>query len=162
MENAIKKQIRKEIEDTKQHELFLAYHGYNHALSRHLDVSLDEMKERIKRKVFSNDIDLDRLAEMIYTCLIENLDAIVTWVQNGCCKTEEYVFEFPYPIGEGIVMGTNWNQLFPMSKINVVLEESTFKGRYFHILSAYPLPNIDEVDEIWNAKDEWQERRIRQ
>lgn len=173
MENAIKKQIRKEIEDTRRQELFLAYHGYNHALSRHLDISHAEMKQRIKKKVFkkeeivsvtkfSNNTTLDQLSEMIYTCLLNNLDSITTWVQNGCCKTEEYVFEFPYPIGEGIVMGTNWNQLFPMSKINVVLEESTVKGRYFHILSAYPLPNIDEVDQIWNAKDEWQERRIRQ
>lgn len=89
MENVIKAQIRKEIEDTRSHELFLAYHGYNHALSRHLDISHNEMKERIKRKIFkkeeivsvtkfSNDINLERLAEMIYTCLIENLDAIVT------------------------------------------------------------------------------------
>ena len=55
MENAIKKQIRKEIEDTRRQELFLAYHGYNHALSRHLDISHAEMKQRIKKKVFKKE-----------------------------------------------------------------------------------------------------------
>ena len=55
---------------------------------------------------------------------------------------------YDHPIGDGNVKGTDWNHLFALSGICIVLQLSDRKDHFFEITTAYPIPDFDEVDEI--------------
>ena len=69
---------------------------------------------------------------------------------------------YDHPIGDGVVKGTDWNHLFALSGICIVLQLSDRKDHFFEITTAYPIPDFDEVDEILDAMDEYQITRIKQ
>lgn len=68
---------------------------------------------------------------------------------------------YDHPIGDGVVKGTDWNHLFALSGICIVLQLSDRKDHFFEITTAYPIPDFDEVDEILDAMDEYQITRIK-
>ena len=70
----------------------------------------------------------------------------------------EICVTFDAPIGDGIVKGTDWNKTFPMSNLRIVLKNSDIRGRLFEIITAYPVPGYDEVDQILDAMEEYGSR----
>lgn len=45
-----------------------------------------------------------------------------------------------------------------MSAIRVILAAPKKNGRYFAVKTAYPVPDMDEIDIIWDAKDEYEDK----
>ena len=141
-------QIKREINDVLFPELLMAYHGErheSHLFTRHMNVSLKELKNRLRRfQVGQDDIvkssrfltnDLSEIAKQLHTCL------------------------FPSPIGECIVKNAVWNETFQESVLVVILVESDIPGRLFRILTAYPDATLDEIDIIYDAIDLFQANR---
>lgn len=61
-------------------------------------------------------------------------------------------------IGYGYVQRTDTTHPFQMSAIRVILAAPKKNGRYFAVKTAYPVPDMDEIDIIWDAKDEYEDK----
>lgn len=161
-------QLLREIEEVEVLELLLAYHGErqtSHMFTRHMHVSLSELKNRLKHihvdqdeivkasRFLSND--LSEIASLLHTCLDKNYSRIEKWNRSGRIGKLDISYIFPSPIGECIAMNTNWKHTFKESELVIVLGESNLSGRIFQILTAYPEATPEEVDLIYDAIDEW-------
>ncbi len=160
------KNLFNEIQDILCPELYMAYHEElgGHMYSRHIHVSVDELKKRARSiKVRSkNDIiafsrfygDPSSVLPLVYECLIRNAKHIEMWL--GSDHALELSMEFPEPIGDAIVVGTDWKYLFDASCIRIILlPPLRNSNRMFLIETAYPAFNLDETDMVWDAKDQW-------
>lgn len=165
-------QIKREINDVLFPELLMAYHGErheSHLFTRHMDVSLKELKNRLRRfQVGQDDIvkssrfltnDLSEIAKQLHTCLEQNYAKIEDWHKSRRMGKLEISCVFPSPIGECIVKNTDWNETFQESVLVVILVESDIPGRLFRILTAYPDATLDEIDVIYDAIDLFQANR---
>ena len=85
-------QIKREINDVLFPELLMAYHGErheSHLFTRHMNVSLKELKNRLRRfQIGQDDIvkssrfltnDLSEIAKQLHTCLEQNYAKIEDW-----------------------------------------------------------------------------------
>lgn len=52
----------------------------------------------------------------------------------------------------------NTTRPFKMSAIRIILSASPVKGRLLAVRTAYPVPDSDEIDEVWEAKDEYEDK----
>lgn len=157
-------QILREFQDITTPELFRTYHptGYSHLMERHINKSLKDLKARLRKipfnpdgdltimSRFNEDIDEQKALDMAYQCLLANENEIRKWAKKITPK-KDFIFEFPTPIGDGIVKGSDWNKTHKFSAICVVLGPSNRDGRLFEIISIYPTPGFEEIDEVWEA-----------
>lgn len=93
----------------------------------------------------------------ILSCLKDslNVDDIIEWQENNPHEKLELIFSCGKVIGDGIVLGTDWNVKHFFSGICVVLKSSMRSNNLFEIVTAYPVPDLDETDECWEARREW-------
>lgn len=160
-------QLVREIHDVTIPELFEAYHPKNHVFRRHVQVTRKDLRQRLRKIPYVEDeiVTMSRfdskdahfLTRMIFRCLYDNQGEIQKWIKENPFHLLQVCMDVDAPIGEGVVKGTDWNQFFPMSRIHVVLKYSNLPGRLFQIVTAYPVPNLDETDQIWEAIDSWSE-----
>lgn len=166
MNEIVKKQMIREIEELRIPELFLAYHPNSHVFSRHYNISHSELKKRTCKMPFRTDeiICMSRFTSekksmitgLIADGLLKYFDDIMFWEKHNPFHALEICISFNHPIGEGVVKGTDWNHLFQLSALRIILQISDRKDRLFQITTAYPVPDYDEVDEILDAIDEYQ------
>lgn len=162
--------IEKEIEEIRTPELFLAYHPNSHVFSRHYYVTQEELQQRTCKLHFhpGEIICMSRFTEatksevtsLIADGLSLHIQEIMDWGKRDPFHALEICAFYDHPIGDGVVKGTDWNHLFALSGICIVLQLSDRKDHFFEITTAYPIPNFDEVDEILDAMDEYQITRI--
>ncbi len=97
------------------------------------------------------------IVALILSCLKDpmNVNEIIDWQASSPHEKLELTFSCGKVIGDGIVIGTDWNVKHSFSDICVVLKPSTRGNNLFEILTAYPVPDLDESDECWDARDEW-------
>nr|WP_303181814.1 RNase A-like domain-containing protein [Lachnoclostridium phocaeense] len=159
-------QLMREIEDVAIPELLLAYHGERqHMLTRHMDVSLIELRNRLRHIHVEKDEIMkasrflsNSLAEVctyVHTCLLQNQAKVEKWMRTGRLGKLDISCTFDHPVGECIALNTNWKDTFQESQLVVVLGESDIPGRIFQILTAYPEATPDEIDLIYDAMDQW-------
>lgn len=163
--------IEKEIEEIRTPELFLAYHPNSHVFSRHYYVTQEELQQRTCKLHFhpGEIICMSRFTEatksevtnLIADGLSLHIQEIMDWGKRDPFNALEICAFYDHPIGDGVVKGTDWNHLFALSGICIVLQLSDRKDHFFEITTAYPIPDFDEVDEILDAMDEYQITRIK-
>lgn len=160
----IETQLTREIKEAGVKELFLSYHSKSHALERHCGLSHMDLKNRIRKIPYQEDDitvmsrfteDESGIVSLIQSCLESNFKGIRFWLESGNGNALELVKPFHHPVGDGIVKGTDWNVLHPMSSVRVMIAPSDIRGRLFKVITAYPVPDMDECDEIWDSIDEW-------
>lgn len=164
-------QLEREIRELSIPELFQAYHPNSHVFIRHYGISKKDLINRIRKIPYKkdeiacaskfliseeNDRDKQKISEMVSQCLLKHQKGIEKWIKTDPFHAFEICEKFPQPIGEGIVKGTDWNVMFPMSNLRIVLKNSDIKGRLFQVMTAYPVPGYDEVDDILDAMEEWE------
>ena len=165
----LKKKLIDEIDDVKTPELFLAYHAKwnSHLISRHMCVSINDLKQRLSRIPFKADeiVSMSRfysesiseVANFIYICLRENGRALYLWLEGGRKSLLELDYDFSEPIGDCLVKGTDWRYPIPNSRIRVLVGYPENNDRLFKVINAYPELNNAEVDLAWDAIDAYAE-----
>lgn len=140
-----------------------------HIFVEHFDVDDEYLKYRAKKQCFykgilqvisrfAPEMSKREIVNLVLSCLKNNQEEIIDWQKNDPHTKKELLFCCHKQIGEGIVLGADWNQKFPFSNICVVLT-SSHGNNLFDILTAYPCPDIDETDKCWTARREWAKRR---
>ena len=145
--------IEKEIEEIRTPELFLAYHPNSHVFSRHYYVTQEELQQRTCKLHFhpGEIICMSRFTEatksevtsLIADGLSLHIQEIMDWGKRDPFHALEICAFYDHPIGDGVVKGTDWNHLFALSGICIVLQLSDRKDHFFEITTAYPIPDFD-------------------
>lgn len=171
MNEIIKNQIYREIEELRVPELFLAYHPHSHVFTRHYNISHSDLKKRVLKIPFRTDeiICMSRftgsekadITNLIADGLIQHIQDILSWGKKDPYHALEICVSYGYPIGDGVVKGTDWNHLFHLSALRIILQIADRKDRLFQITTAYPIPDYDEVDEILDSIDDYQTLKFR-
>lgn len=163
----ITKQLLQEIEEIQDKALFYTYLSFN-LDEQHIFVDSNALRQKLRMlPVYGDEMCMyshffgctDDVLPLIQTCVQENLQYLGKW--NPCHTALVLHSDFPKPIGTGIVKGTDWNTLFPMSRIRVILGKSKTPERSFRIVTAYPVPNMEEMDAIWDAMDAFSAQQVK-
>ncbi|MCQ4774960.1 hypothetical protein NE634_14675 [Lacrimispora saccharolytica] len=163
----ITKQLQQEIEEIRDKVLFYTYHSSN-LDEQHILVDTNALRQKLRMlPVYGDEICMyshffgcaDDVLPLIQTCVQQNLQYLEKWNPSNTALVLHS--NFPKPIGTGIVKGTDWDTLFPMSRIRVILEKSKISGRTFRIATAYPVPNMEEMDAIWDAMDAFSAQQVK-
>lgn len=98
---------------------------------------------------FSAEIMISCIKEVLW----ENREEVEKYIQNKRLSQElELDYTFSAPIAEGIAMGTDWNQMHPASSVRLVICKDNYTS--FRIVTAYPYPSFDEMDQWYDAVDQ--------
>lgn len=163
----ITKQLQQEIEEIQDKVLFSIHHSSNLS-EQHIFADTNALRQNLRLlPVYGDEMCMfshffggsDDVLPLIQTCVQRNLQYLEKW--NPCHTALVLHTDFPKPIGTGIVKGTDWNTLFPMSRIRVILQKSKIPGRAFRIATAYPVPNTDEMNKIWDAMDAFSVQHVK-
>ena len=146
--NVLKQQLIRELDEISIPELFQAYNPENHIFSRHYHVSEKEMKARIRKAPMPEPGSMllisrftgtrEEIITLVIYVLRQNLDEIIEEFTRNPYGLIEICGSFERPIGEGIAKGTDWNRLFSMSNLRLVIKASDIRGRLFQIVTGYP------------------------
>ena len=163
----ITKQLQQEIEEVRDKMLFSTRHSSNLS-EQHIFADTNALRQKLRMlPVYGDEMCMyshffgctDDVLPLIQTCIQENLPYLEKW--NPCHTALVLHNDFPQPIGTGIVKGTDWNTSFPMSRIRVLLGKSKTPERSFRIVTAYPVPNMEEMDAIWDAMDAFSAQQVK-
>ena len=163
----ITKQLLQEIEEIQDKALFYTYLSFN-LDEQHIFVDSNALRQKLRLlPVYGNEMCIysrffgftDDVLPLIQSCIQANLQYLEKW--NPCHTALLLHNDFPQPIGTGIVKGTDWNTSFPMSRIRVILGKSKTPERSFRIVTAYPVPNMEEMDAIWDAMDAFSAQQVK-
>lgn len=159
------KQMLREIEELKTVELYRAYHDAAHMEKYHLKIDDNWLRNRLFQGPAAPDeliisskftIPMQEIVDDIYDSIMKNLKELDKWN----IYREDLAFSMPLGkvIGYGFVQRTDTTHPFQMSAIRVILSAPVQKGRLFYVKTAYPVPDMDEVDEVWDAKEAYEEK----
>ncbi len=164
----ITKQLQQEIEEIRDKALFYTYHSSSLS-EQHIFVDSNALRQKLRLLPNYNSNEMcmysrfyghtDDVLPLIQTCVQENLQYLEKWNPRNTALVLHT--DFPEPIGTGIVKDTDWNTLFSMSRIRVILGKSKISERTFRIVTAYPVPNIEEMNEIWDAMDDFSIQQVK-
>lgn len=99
---------------------------------------------------------MQEIVDAIYECIKKNLKDLEKW--DPYKEDRILNLSLGKVIGYGYVQRTDTTHPFQMSAIRVILAAPKKKGRYFAVKTAYPVPDMDEIDIIWDAKDEYEDK----
>lgn len=165
MSKNICNQMMREIEEIKSVELFRAYHDAAHMERRHVQIDDNGLRRRLFKFALVPDepiissrftIPMQEIVEDIHSCILSNLKELDNW--DVYRKDLALVFPVGKVIGHGFIQRTDTTHAFPMSAVRVILSAPVRKGRLFCIKTAYPVPDMDEIDLVWDAKDAYEEK----
>ena len=165
MSKNICSQMMREIEEVKSVELFRAYHDAVHMEARHVMIDDNGLIRRLFKFPLVPDeliissrftIPMQEILDTVYSCIMASLKEVDNWDISRC----DLAFTFPVGkvIGHGFIQRTDTTHPFDMSAIRVILSEPIKRGRLFCIKTAYPAPDMDEVDLVWDAKEAYEEK----
>ena len=163
----ITKQLQQEIEEIQDKVLFSIHHSSNLS-EQHIFADTNALRQNLRLlPVYGDEMCMfshffggsDDVLPLIQTCVQRNLQYLEKWNPRNTALVLHT--DFPEPIGTGIVKDTDWNTLFSMSRIRVILGKSKISERTFRIVTAYPVPNIEEMNEIWDAMDDFSIQQVK-
>ena len=161
----LKKKLEEQINDIRDPLLFLAYQSEGHAIDRHV-LSDDELRRALWVKPKPKDIDdivmvtrfhsKEKALEIIANTLLNNIDAIEKWLRSDSEDDLAVSHIYSEQTGDGLVKNTDWTKTIPVHAAMVVIRKN-FKlvGRSFVVVTSYPLRSFDDVDAIYEAIDEF-------
>jgi len=163
--------IKKEIQEITNKEIFMATHeSFGHCLTEHLlnDKELrdklymmprprDEFDIVMATRFFSEEDALAKIQEG----LEKSYKKIVNWRKDLMNPYLELQITFETPVGEGIVKNASFNKMLKVHGLRIILIAGDKLGRSFYIKTAYPMRSINDIDEIYEAIDEWQMKKKR-
>lgn len=163
----MKKSTLKWFESISTPDFFKCNNQYSHLFDRHLSTVTDiYLKTRLKYaedeegNIVSRTRFKDgetKIIERIIECIKENLEEIDKFANTNSDGKLNLVKDYTEPIGEGFVKNANPDTLFQTSRLEVVMIKTEKYDIPFKIITAFPTFSIDEVDDVWDAIDEWAE-----
>lgn len=160
--------IAREIDEILDPIIFDASHELKgHCLFEHVISDRDlKLKLKYMRKAQYGEIVIasrffskEQARKVIYMLLKKNESAIITWRKELDEPYLEIEGNFREAIEEGIAKNTDFNNLFPLHRLRVVLVKGDSIGRAFYIKTAYPVNSISDNEAIYNAMDNWAEKK---
>lgn len=96
---------------------------------------------------------VETLVFCIKEILWENREDVEKYIQNKRIAQEmELDYTFTVSIAKGIAMGTDWNVMHPASSVRLIISKDNYTS--FRVVTAYPYPSFDEMDEWYDAVDQ--------
>lgn len=141
----------------------MSIYGCNHAREEHVWNGKKHMISKLKRNIrpmgeepfvhacmfFSAETMVFCIREVLW----ENRKELEAYLQNKrISQNLEMDYTFSEPVAKGIAMGTDWNQQHPASSIRLVICRDNYTS--FRVITAYPYPSFDEMDEWYDAVDQ--------
>lgn len=138
-------------------------YGCKHAVKEHVWAGREHMIAKLRKNIkpmqeepfihacmfFSAETMISCIKEVLW----ENREEVEKYIQNKRLSQElELDYTFSEPVAEGIAMGTDWNVMHPASAVRLVIDKSNYTS--FRIVTAYPYPSFDEMDEWYDAVDQ--------
>lgn len=138
-----------------------------HIFDNHYNVSREFLRERYKNGKFHfipdeiqaiSRFDNSLLSEedvvcMIKKCILNNTEVLQKHLIDNPCKRRQLYVDFDFAIGDGIIIGADWNKIFRFSRLCVIVVASKNPNYPFDIITAFPTPGLDEIDDCWDAID---------
>lgn len=138
-----------------------------HIFDNHYNVSEKFLRERYRKGNFhfipdeiqtisrfdSNLLSEEAVVRLIKECISSNIEVLLKHLADNPCKRKQLYVDFDFIIGDGIVVGADWNKIFPFSRLCVIVAASKNPNYPFDIITAFPTPGLDEVDDCWEAID---------
>lgn len=161
----LSKQLLRELEEIKVVELYRAYHESIHMERHHVYATDNSLCKRLAKFPINPEeplicskftIPMQEIVDAIYECIKKNLKDLEKW--DPYKEDRILNLSLGKVIGYGYVQRTDTTHPFQMSAIRVILAAPKKKGRYFAVKTAYPVPDMDEIDIIWDAKDEYEDK----
>ena len=165
MSKKLSSQMLREIEELNTVELYRAYHNSVHMEKYHVRIDDNWLRNRLFQGPAVPDeliisskftIPMQEIVDGIYACIMKNIKDLENWN----VYREDLALSIPLGkvIGYGFVQRTDTTHPFQMSAIRVILSAPVRRGRLFYVKTAYPVPDMDEVDEVWDAKEAYEEK----
>lgn len=160
--------ITKEIEEILDPLIFNASHElkghclFEHVISdRDLRLKLKYMKKAQYGEIViaSRFFSKEQARKAIYTLLKKNENAIIAWRKELNEPYLEIEGNFKEAVGEGIAKNTDFSNLFSLHRLRIVLVKGDSIGRAFYIKTAYPTNSISDNDAIYDAMDDWTDKK---
>lgn len=155
---------------TDENQFNVCHELYGHCLAEHT-LSLPELQNKLwdsPKATISNPIvaasrfySANAARKIIHQTLIENVDSILQWRKKLYLNILVIEKDFSDSIGEAIIKGADRNTLIPFHRLTLVLCNGDQIGQPFFIKIAYPAQNFDDIDNCYDAIDEFQEKRKR-
>ena len=93
------------------------------------------------------------IVKLIKECALENIKELQNHFADQPCKRKQLYLDFDFAIGDGIVVGADWNKLIRFSRLCVIVVASDNPNYPFDIITAFPVPGLNEIDDCWDAID---------
>lgn len=158
-----KRKLRRWLNSINTANGFRKENRHTHIYSRHIGISDMQMQDRLRHIPFQRDEIIassrfyNECTAIMATCaclwLHEN--ELLEYLANDRQEMLHISRDFKCTIGESFVKETNWEQIFPMSRVIVVVAKTEDKHNPLKIITAYPIFTMDEVDTVWDAIDDW-------
>lgn len=163
---------KKEVEDfvaSVFYENFNSVFKENHIFYEHYDVSDNYLRRKAAHQKFipailqpisrfdRNVLNKRDVIALVIACLKDpsNVKKVLEWQEYKPHEYVELTLACGKVIGSGIVLGTDWNETHYFSNICVVLKSSIKGNNLFEIVTAYPVPDLDQSDRCWKARSRW-------
>lgn len=130
----------------------------------------DEMRKALWEKPRPVDIDdivmvtrflsEDNAIQLIADTLSANISDIESWLLSDTDKDYVAYATFDHITGDGLVKNTDWTKPIPVHGVHVIIRKD-FKDIYksFNIVTAYPIRTMYDVDDIYDAIEEYINRK---
>lgn len=184
----IRQRLVKEISDIRCEYLYACYHegrgGHSqemHCGLSHLDLVLRAREAARERRsggrrrlsheadglpaelsVFSRFYgDREKMCSLIADTLMDSVDELMPFINSGQKKIHAYK-TFPSPVGDCVLEEGDWDKLYPISMVCVVVVHSDMDDRLFRVKTAFPNAStewgedgLSEVDRLYNELENY-------
>lgn len=143
-----------------------------HTYEDHVAVDIDDLKERLvlekydvgtydedkKSSIASRFLSEDLARKAIKASLKKKSSVIDDWMKLQYDSRLVLKINFMRQIGEGVAKGTNWNTIYPMYSVIIVLKADCH-FRSYEVVTAYPAANNAVMKQIIKDRATWYANR---
>ena len=143
-----------------------------HTYEDHVEIEIEDLMNRLvlgkydvgtydenkKSSIASRFINEDIARKAIKTVLKKKTPVIDDWMRLQYDNRLVLKVNFTQQIGEGVAIGTNWNTLYPMYSLIIVLKADCH-FRNYEVVTAYPAPNQAVHLQIMKDRAAWYKKR---
>ncbi len=164
--------LEREIQEITDEKIFFAIHeAYGHCLAEHIltDKELsNKLYDMPKPKSYDDIVMATRFyskesaLNFIQSGMLREIDKVKQWRAKLMYPFLELSVTFKEPVGEGIIKNADHKKKVPVHGLRIILIVGDKMGRAFYIKTAYPIRVFEDIDNIYDAIDEWQEKKKEQ
>lgn len=154
--------VKEVIDQVHNDELYFSIHeAKGHAIKEHV-IEREELIPRMFKmhkpaegniKMSTRFLSKENALYWIRRTVASNFKQIEKWIHEDVDAYLELNLSSELVTGEGIAFYTDWNHIFSVHGIVVVLHRD--RNNLFYVKTAYPVAAFDDVDDILDAMEEY-------